>query len=330
MTLISVGIVGAGKAARKYHLPAYKKIKSVRIVGIADENLKAAKQACDLCGIDRNNAFSNHISLIEKKRPDIIDVCVPPWLHGKIALEAMEYNCNVLVEKPMALNSSQADEMVHLSLKKGVKLGVVHNYRFIPSIQKAREYLSSGMLGQVLLIETKASGEVPTNSYIIHPQKSGGIIFESAIHDIDLQYWFMGDVSVVSSYESRITPFFDQPMDVKILLKFKKDGIGFIYISWIAPPHHTLQIIGTGAELFADMGKICILKPDPIKYIVAHFRGIAQPFSFEQTHYLLIREFCNSVINDTKPPVTGEDGRQTIRIAEAIIRSLKEHRPISL
>jgi predicted dehydrogenase len=330
MTLVSVGIVGAGKVAKKYHLPAYKKIKSVRIVGIADENLKAAKQACDLYGIDKDNAFSNHISLIEKRQPDIIDICVPPWLHGKIALEAIEYNCNVLVEKPMALNSSQADKMVHLSLKKGVKLGVVHNYRFLPSIQKARKYLSSGMLGQVLLMETKASGEVSTNSYIIHPEKSGGIIFESAIHDIDLQFWFMGNVSNVFAYESQIIPFSNQPMDVKILLKFREGGIGFIYISWIAPPHHTLQMIGTGAELFADMGNICILRPDPIKYIVTQFRGIAQSFSFEQAHYLLIQDFCNSVISNTRPPVTGEDGSQTIRIAEAIIRSLREHRPISL
>jgi predicted dehydrogenase len=328
MVQISVGIVGVGKVAKNYHLPAYKKIKEVRIIGIADVNLKRAKEISKLYKVD--TIFSDYFDLLEKK-PDIIDICVPPWLHEKIALEAMSYGSNVLVEKPMALSLSEAERMVNISSKKRLKLGVVHNYRYLPAIQKAHKYVLTGQLGHVQLIETKVGGEVPTrSSYIIDIRKSGGIIFESGIHDIDLQYWIMGDVSSVYAEEQKVIPFSNQPLDVKVLLKFRKGGFGFMHMSWLTPYHHTLEIIGTGAELFADMGSICIIRQSPIRYVTAQLRALTQPFSFEQAHYKLIRDFVNSVINDSTPPITGEEGKETIKIAEAINRSLKEQRWISL
>ena len=125
---LRVGVVGCGSVAQIAHIPAFLRLKNVVLQAVCDKNKKLGKETTGKFHIPK--AYSELTEMLLAESLDIVDICTPPQIHATLAMEALQHGCHVLIEKPMALKTSDCEEMLNASLHNNVKLCIVHNHLF--------------------------------------------------------------------------------------------------------------------------------------------------------------------------------------------------------
>lgn len=142
--MLKVAIVGCGKIA-DVHSSQIQRIEGCEIVGVCDREPLMAKQLYERFPVERY--FTDVTELVDKARPDIVHITTPAESHFDIARFCLEQGCHVYVEKPFTLYAEQAQRLVGLAEKKGVKLTVGHNDQFSHVARRMRALVQSGYLG---------------------------------------------------------------------------------------------------------------------------------------------------------------------------------------
>ena len=146
---LKVGIVGCGAIAGMRHIPAFLRLKrGVTVQAVCDKDESLARDTASKYLIPE--AYSDLSQMLSKERLDIVDICTPPQIHASLALEAIQNNCHVILEKPMALKTSDCDEMVKASQKYNVKLCVIHNQLLYPPMIKAKKLVAERAIGDFI------------------------------------------------------------------------------------------------------------------------------------------------------------------------------------
>ncbi|MCX8184109.1 MAG: Gfo/Idh/MocA family oxidoreductase, partial [Crenarchaeota archaeon] len=144
MGQVRFGIVGAGVGAN-FALRAMKLLEEkegiVKPVAVSDVVEDLARKAAEEFGV---KYFLNYRDLFVKERIDAVFISTPHYLHFPMAIDAIEAGVNVLVDKPMAIDIREADEMIRRARRAGVKLGVNLQGRFDPSVLKGKEAVDTG------------------------------------------------------------------------------------------------------------------------------------------------------------------------------------------
>ena len=128
--IMKAGIVGCGKVAKGYHMPALLRIGGVEIAAVCDISEAEAKRTANM--FDVNRYYTDLSDMLKREDLEMVDICTPPQMHAQMAIQAMEEGCHVLLEKPMTSSVSEADKILRALKKSGVKLCIVHNYLFKP------------------------------------------------------------------------------------------------------------------------------------------------------------------------------------------------------
>jgi len=140
---ITVAIVGAGNVANSMHLPSWAKISEAKVVAVCDVNKEYAERTAKKWKIPR--AYTDFDELLEKERGAIavIDICTPPSTHAPLSVKAMEAGFHVLLEKPMAMSLEESERILkeYQRRKNEVRLCIIHNYLFSPSMLKIKSAL---------------------------------------------------------------------------------------------------------------------------------------------------------------------------------------------
>ena len=100
--MINIAIIGAGNIAKNFHLPAWQKIKGIKIVGIADKNLRKAKLLAIKYKV--KSCYRNTNSMFREQKVDAVDICTPNKEHEKNIIFSLKRNKHVICEKPFVLN----------------------------------------------------------------------------------------------------------------------------------------------------------------------------------------------------------------------------------
>ena len=343
------GIVGCGGVASIAHIPAFKALKDVGIVAVCDLQEDVAREAARRFGI--NGVYGDIIRMLEKEELDFVDICSPPATHCQLSLQAMEAGIHVLVEKPMAVSLSEADEMTDASLRNKVKLCVVHNLLFTPVVQKAKDMVDSGDIGDLISVEvTILVPKDGAKSRESHWSNSlpGGILGEFSPHAIYLVSAFLGKINSIQAIATKQSHFPWVTADELRVIVDAENGLGGFTISCNSPiPAHTMDIFGTGRNLHLNNFTMSMIRHKPATYGILGlvyddiksgfqlFTGNANRLIkavFGQRwygvgHRVLISSFLDSIRDDTEPPVTGEDGRETLKIMEEILRQVNIYDP---
>jgi predicted dehydrogenase len=148
-----VGVVGAGNIGTSRHLPAFQRRDDVTVVGVYDRNEERTKVAANEYDIWAAPDFD---ALCE--RAELVSLCTPPTTHADQTRRAMELDCHVLSEKPMAMSTDDAQSMLDAADEHDRLLSVVHNFLHMRSINEARNRLKAGELGDI------------TRTYMIKPE----------------------------------------------------------------------------------------------------------------------------------------------------------------
>jgi predicted dehydrogenase len=208
MNKIGIGFTGFGMIGR-VHALAYrelshyypKSLPAVELTGICTSRLETAMQAAEDAGIQ---FWTNQINeLVNHQDVDIIDCCTPNYMHYPVAMAAIQAGKPVLMEKPLALDAAQAEEIDQAARKASVPVGMIFNYRFLPAILHARQLIDEGFLGQIyqFIIEYLHTGyqnpDRPMGWKLRQAQSGGGALVDLGSHLIDMIRYLLGDFDQV-------------------------------------------------------------------------------------------------------------------------------------
>ncbi|WP_028991343.1 Gfo/Idh/MocA family protein [Thermoanaerobacter thermocopriae] len=149
MRKIKVGIIGTGFIGPA-HIEALRRLGFVEVVAIADVNQEVAKQKAELLNVEKY--YGDYKELLKDPEIESVHVCTPNYLHYKIAKDALLANKHVICEKPLAMNSSEADELIRIAKEKKLVNAVHFNLRFYPLMHHAKKMIEEGELGQIFAV----------------------------------------------------------------------------------------------------------------------------------------------------------------------------------
>ena len=341
--VLRVGIVGCGEVARVWHIPPLLKIRGVEIAAVCDMNEQAAKQAAERIGT--GSYYVDISDMLRREKLDIVDICTSPRSHTPLCIEALEAGCHVLVEKPIALSTQEADEMVRASKKNGVKLCVAHSKLFQQMTIRAKRMVDSGHIGRLTGIDIrdawrKDNADLANREHWYH-ELPGGVFGEMLPHSIYLAMSFLGDIEVTSVQTKKLTDHGWVVADEMRVIVEGDNGLGTIALSCNWPKgESTIDIFGTRRNLHISL-RSALLTRYGSGGASGLWRGLdnlnqgyqhlvctaAAAFNtmlgrYNSGHHTLISRFIDSVRDNTEPPVTGEEGREVVRQMEIIVAGM--------
>lgn len=327
--MFRVLVVGAGTMG-SVHAKAYSTMKNVTLAGIADIRKEQAERLADKFN---TRAYASYEEAMAAEQIDIVDVCLPTFLHKEYVLKAADAGKHVICEKPLARNSDDAREMILHCKRKGVKLFVGHVLRFFPEYREAKALVDRGAIGKAAVVRTTRGGSYPKawNDWYADFDKSGGLVLDMIIHDFDFLRWCFGEVERVyaKGAEGRAHGRLDYAL---VTLRFASGVIAHVEGSWAHEGFAMkFELAGTSGIIDYDSSKD--------KPIVAFSRaaagangGVAVPESplLDNPYALELKHFVTCIENDLQPVVTEEDAYEALRIALAANESIRTGRPVLL
>ncbi len=233
-----IGVIGLGFMGST-HLQAIANIEGAELAAVMD--LDEKRLSGDLSGIQGNLGgpglrmdFSGvkRYRTVEEMASDVeveaVDVCLPTFLHAPVTLQLLRAGKHVLVEKPMALNGAECDEMIAEAQRQGRVLMVAQVLRFAPAYQALRRYIEDGSVGTVRSAMFRRRCAVPGwGPWEFDAAKSGGGIFDLLIHDVDMCLHLFGAPTAVSAVGHE-----DMAHGIdNILAQFHYPGAGFVAVT---------------------------------------------------------------------------------------------------
>lgn len=323
--MLNVAIVGAGTMG-KVHSNAYLNVKNAKVVAVCDLEIEKASVLASAHGAKSYRDFDE---MLNREEIDIMDICLPTYLHREYSLKAIDRNKHVFCEKPVALNKADAEEMIVRAEERKVKFAVGHVVRFFPAYMNAVESIKEGKIGTPKLIRTTRNGAYPSWSWqdwYSDYRLSGGPILDLVIHDIDWIRHNFGDVERVyaKSLSGRKTEKQDHCL---ITLRLKNGAIAHIEGSWAYPAGSifgtTLEVIGTKGQIEADSRESAPIK----KHLAVENSSkiaIESPLSGNSEPYAAeLQDFVDSIIEGREPSVTGSEAVKALEISLAAIKSVQ-------
>lgn len=327
---VKFGVIGAGVGAT-FALRALKILEKEGVAeAVAVSSPHRAKVRAEEFAL--SGYYVDYKEMLRERGIDAVFISTPHYLHFPMALDSISAGIHTLVDKPMAMNLNEADEMIRRARVAGVKLGVCLQSRFDPKVLKIKEVLDSGRLGRLLLGEAIVkwfrTGEYYEKSFWRGrwSTEGGGALINQAIHTIDLLLWMTGDVDYLWALSAPVLHNIEVEDLSMATLKFKNGAFGSIQASTALYPGFPTRL-----ELYGTNGA-AILEGEMIKLL--HIKG-EEPYSEEEAkegleswarpeaapplnHAASIRDFAEAILKDREPKVTGEEGRRSIEVIKAI------------
>jgi predicted dehydrogenase len=344
---LKVAIVGCGAIAGIRHIPAFLKLtKQVVLQAVCDRNEKLARSTAQRYGVP--GVYADLTGMLAKEKPDIVDICTPPQTHAALTLEAIESGCHILLEKPMALTTADCDKMAKAAAARNVQLCIIHNQLFYPPVIKAREMVARGAIGDFIGMRIFMSD--PRDEMIMRPdywihKLPGGVIGETGPHPVYKSLVFIGKVNNVDVSARRLLEHPWAPFDdFRIELEGEK-GTSSIVISYPSNCRaSTIDLMGTEGSLHLDLLHMLLVRQgrnasmSPLALAASALGNAARIVSGVAGntlsvlagqgefygHNTVIAGFVDSLRQGRRPPVTGEEGRETTRVIEMIVTRLNE------
>lgn len=333
MKKINVGIIGAGRIGRVHAENLAYRVPEARLVAVSDVVVEAAQELAAKLGVPA--AYQDHRRILEDESIEAVVICSSTDTHSHMISEAAAAGKHVFCEKPIDLNLAKIDRALEAVRQAGVKLQVGFNRRFDASMQRAREVVASGQIGQPHILRiTSRDPAPPPLEYI---QVSGGMFLDMTIHDFDMARFLIGSEvqEIYATGGVMVDPAIGQAGDVDtalISLRFENGVIGSIDNSRRAVYGYDQRV-----EVFGSGGVVQVSNNAPHSAVVSDAQGIhnALPLFFFIERYTEafvaeMQAFVRCVLQDETPPVTGIDGRIPVVMGYAAQKSLAENRPVKL
>lgn len=325
MAKLRAGLIGIGVMGR-LHARVLSNLDGVEFVGITDPACAGDSIAGLIVDSDPTRLLSEGL--------DYAVIATPTGLHMEVGLMLVDRGVHALIEKPLAPSAGEARTLVEAFNAAGLTGAVGHIERYNPSLQEARDRVSSGQLGRILQVATRRQGPFPSRIADV------GVVMDLGTHDIDLTAWVTGEefsqVAAVTAYRAG-----RQHEDmVSVSARLSGGTITSHLVNWLSPyKERTVVITGEEGSFVANT-----LTSDLTFYAngatsvawdeMANFRGVQVG---DVTQYAISRPeplrleheaFRDSLLGRGADIVTFDQGLRVVAVAEAILASAREGRTV--
>ncbi|MGI6077615.1 MAG: Gfo/Idh/MocA family protein [Fastidiosipilaceae bacterium] len=351
----SVAIIGCGVVASKHMRAITSMPRRLRLIGVADPNTEQSRKIINEHFKQSDIPIYNSLSeLLEHCEPDIVAITTPSGTHFELAREAMTARCNLVLEKPMTLDLSEARALLDLAEEKEVNLVMGHIYRYAPLLDLIQSDIATGRFGKVFSGDVKVRWGHDQAYYDRSPWRGtwaqdGGALMNQTIHACDLMCWLMDDEPIAVNGQIRQLAHSIEAEDHgAAILSMSTGAICMIEGTTNNSPLNqgaTIHLIAEDVEVSAGIlsGKTFFdvrdrkgrsLKWDYFRRLFKQIRqtgGISAIKRIGRPHSNLYYDFVNALDHGTPPRADAESGVLSVETMLAIYRSaLEDGRTIRL
>lgn len=347
-----VAIIGCGRISYKHVEGFINNSKKAQLVAVCDPSVEKMNQRVDqyssAIADSEVKSFTSYKEMLETCEIDFVTIATESGTHPVVAIDCLNADVHVIVEKPMALSTSDADAMVKCAKDNNKKLAVCFQNRFNAPIEKTREAFEKGRLGKIM----HSSVQVRWNRNIDYYKQAdwrgtwdidGGTLMNQCTHGIDLLQW-MNPTDVVKVHA--VTRRFQRPIQAEdfgcAILEFEDGSVGMVEGTANVYPknlNESLSLFGTNGTIV--IGGLAVNKFETWRLADADSEGDTEdkvidpkakdPDSvYGKGHGALFADFIDAIDNDREPLTNGAESKKALEIILAIYKSQKDGKPVEL
>lgn len=348
-------IVGCGRIAT-LNVLGYKDHPDAEIYAVCDQDRAKAEAMAAQTGAKK--IYTDYQQALNDKDIDVIDLLVPHHLHHKMTIAACKAKKHISVQKPMALNAAECDDMIKAAKDNGVKLKVFENFVFYPPIVKAKQLIDEGKIGDISTIRLKmvAGGfhhgwQVDPKTWLWRMEEAtcggGPLVFDDGYHKFSLAYHFLGQPEKVFAFidatpvqgtaykkpDGTTVQFYE---DAPAMITWKAGGKRYGVFDITYSPDlevntdyyscdERVEITGTKGIIWVTRctGKM-LQEPSLTLYSDGESRSWhAMRDDWADSFIDSTKDFIDAILKDRDPVLTGEDGKEILRFALGAMESGK-------
>jgi len=326
--LLHFGIIGCGRISKRHtELLGYGQIANARLSAVCDVRLPRAEAVGKQFSVP---AYSDMHKMMQLEKIDVVVVLTD----GK----------HIIVEKPMALTLSDADQMIAACDAAGVKLFVVKQNRFNVPVVKLRQSLDAGRFGKLVMGTVRVRWCRQQSYYAQDAWRGtwaldGGVLANQASHHVDMLEWMMGDVASVFAMSRTALVDIEAEDTAVVLLRFTSGALGVIEATTATRPKDlegSISILGEGGTVviggFAvnEMITWNFANPLPDDEDVLQAYSVNPPNVYGFGHQAYYEHAVSSILRNTSHLVDGLAGRKSLELISAIYESIETGNEVSL
>jgi len=289
--------------------------------------LQCLAAVCDM-NAERANTFSKNFhvpayssfeEMVKKEKLDGVTICTPASTHFAMASKALSAGLHTFVEKPMTTTVKDGEALIEAAKSANRSLTVGFIERFNPPITALKQMIAEGKMGEPILLEFHRENRRGENISDV------GIVKDASVHDIDTACWLFGEApKVVYARVGAMYVPLEHEDFATILLGFSGQKTAFLVTNWITPNRvRTLSAVFSGGVVDVDfVTQQTSIHEGAVTTVPT--RPVQEPLMLE------LREFVSAIQEKRQPLVTGRDGLNVIRVAEAVLASSSSGAPIHL
>ena len=344
-----VALIGNGQIAEKVHIAYYKKREEIEIVAVVGATEENVKQFAERNSIP--NYYTNAEEMYAIEKPDMVSVCTPNRFHFENVMQALEHNCNVLCEKPPAINAEDAKKMLELAKQKGKILAYDFHHRFADDVTVLKEKIDQGILGDIYFVKVSAlrRNAIPGwGTFIDKEAQGGGPLIDLGIHMLDAAMYVLGYPKVkkvtakmfqkigTKKSEGAFGSWDPQKFTVEdsLFSYIELENGGLIHLETSFALNLKLDVKEKtimnvelcGDEAGATMFPAEIYKDDQGELISLFKREAAD----EDRHMKSMQAFVNRCLGGNDRLADGEEGYAIQKLVEAIYQSAEKNESVTL
>ena len=321
MKKISWGIIGCGDVTEVKSGPAFNKVKYSELVAVMRRDAAKAEDYARRHNVPKWYTDAN--SLINDPDINAVYIATPPSSHEEYTIAALQAGKPVYVEKPMTLNTTSAENMMKKSAEMNGKLVVAHYRRAQPLFQKIKDLLAEKVIGEIrfarLACYKKSLSpeelKIEKTAWRVDPALAGGGLFHDlAPHQLDLMYYFFGEVGKARGFANNQAALYgaDDMVSGNILFKSGVQFSGIWCFNVAEPDEEDL------CEIVGDKGKIIFsfFKHEPVNLII---EGRMQAFTFDPLQHVqqpMIEQVVNYFLGKATNPCSAGDGVEVMKLID--------------
>ena len=338
ISIVNFGIVGCGHIAGK-HVKAIEQIADARLVAVCDSDPKRIISFYEKFGI---SAYEKYEEFLKDPEVEAVIICTPSGTHAAMGEKAAHAGKHILLEKPFVLDTSQGENLVELCKSKGVKLGVVHPNRAKVVIRALSEAVNGDWFGKIthtsaVLRWNRSSDYFNSAAWRGTREMDGGILYNQAIHNIDLLNWLLGPVDEVFAYGATQLHNIEFEDVCVCTLKLKNGALGTIEAAITLYPDNLEESIAVfGSQGTAVLGGKSLSRIKEWKFFhlsEAEAKTQAEQLNNESDstgHKEVIEDFIKAITLNQEPLVSGEEAMKVLYLIKAIYQSIQTNQPVKV
>jgi len=326
------GLIGTGRIADDRILPGINAFSGNKLVAVTSRDPARAESFAKKFGAQ--HAYTRFEDMLKNPDVTVVAIHTPNGLHAEQAIAAARAGKHVFCDKPMANNAEDAERMVRECARAGVSLGVNFHNRFMPCFIETQRMISSGEIGEVLLIEIEASPGVRPGirlaTWRVDPELAGlGTTMSIGLHVYDiLRYLLSSEIVTVSTY-------FDTPRGVMeeismSTFRFANGAIAQVNVNEKVPyPHNDFVIHGSKGRI-TGKGLTRSRAGGELQVVTADGKTTRTEYPATNAHAACVAAFSQALLEGRAPSPSGVDGLRSAELTDAMARSAWDGVHVSL